>query len=158
MNPTTLSSFSLVVDLDHDADGGNPVHSHDLGSRHLRQRRQRLHLGDRLRHLLGSVQQPERQRSAVPSTGRLRFGQSSLSFNASGQATGVSFTLYDAQTIAITATSVSPSGKTGVSPSLTVGPASAASFTITNPGAQTAGTAFTLAITAKDAYGNTATG
>ena len=70
----------------------------------------------------------------------------------------MSFTLYDAQTTTITATSVSPSGKTGVSTSLTVGPNTAASFTVTNPGSQTAGTAFNLSINALDAYGNTATG
>ena len=105
----------------------------------------------------GPANSPNANAPLYPAQGGCASGQSSLSFNASGQATGVSFTLYDVQTTTITATSVSPSGKTGVSPSLTVGPLSAASFTITNPGAQIAGTAFTLAITAKDAYGNTAT-
>ncbi len=106
----------------------------------------------------GPSSSPNSTAPSYPAQAACASGQSSLSFNASGQATGVSFTLYDAQSIAITTTSVSPTGKTGISPTLTVGSASAASFAITNPGAQTAGTAFTLAITAKDAYGNVATG
>ena len=106
----------------------------------------------------GPASSPNATAPLYPAKGTCATGQSSLSFNASGQATGVSFTLYDVQTTTITATSVSPSGKTGVSPSLTVGAATAATFTVANPGSQTAGTAFTLSITAKDLYGNTATG
>ena len=106
----------------------------------------------------GPASSPNATAPLYPAKGTCATGQSLLNFNASGQATGVSFTLYDVQTTTITATSVTPSGKTGTSPSLTVGPNSAATFTVANPGSQTAGTAFTLSITAKDLYGNTATG
>ena len=56
-----------------------------------------------------------------------------------------------------------PSGITGVggavtSSTLTVSPAAASSFTLSTPGTQTAGTAFSETITAHDAYGNVATG
>ena len=47
-------------------------------------------------------------------------------------------------------------GKTGVA-TLTVNAASAASFGLTNPGAQTAGVAYNQTITALDAFGNVAT-
>ena len=106
----------------------------------------------------GPSNSPDANAPVYPAQGGCAAGQSSLSFNSSGQATGVTFTLYDAQTTTITATSVTPSGKTGVSTSLTVGANSAASFVVTNPGSQTAGTAFNLSLKALDSYGNTATG
>jgi len=93
-----------------------------------------------------------------PAKGSCATGQSSLSFNASGQATGISFTLYDAQTTSITATSVTPSGKTGTSPSLTVSAGSLNSFTVPTPSTQTAGTPFNETITALDAWDNPASG
>jgi hypothetical protein len=66
-----------------------------------------------------------------------------------------SVTLYDAQTTALTATQ---STLSGTSPSFTVAPSSASSFTVSTPGTQTAGSTFNVTLTAKDAYGNTATG
>ncbi|MGA8717482.1 MAG: hypothetical protein WB557_05715, partial [Solirubrobacteraceae bacterium] len=71
---------------------------------------------------------------------------------------GPSITLYDAQTTTLTATQGS---LTGVSGSFTVGPSSAASLTFTTqPAGVTAGASFTTqpVVTAKDAYGNVATG
>ena len=66
-------------------------------------------------------------------------------------------TLYDAQTTTLTASATGPN-LTGTSNSFTVNGRAASAFSITNPGAQTAGTQFTLTITAVDAYGNTDTG
>jgi hypothetical protein len=67
-----------------------------------------------------------------------------------------SITLYDAQTTTLTATQ---SAIAGTSASFTVNPsATASSFTVSNPGAQTAGAAFNETITAFDAWGNAATG
>lgn len=54
--------------------------------------------------------------------------------------------------------SVSGGGKSGTSAEISVRPAGLASFTVTNPGTQTAGTAFNVAVTALDAYGNAASG
>ena len=73
---------------------------------------------------------------------------------ASGVGTA-SITLVDAQSTTLTATQGSI---TGISGSFTVSPAAASTFTVPTPGAQTAGTAFNETITAKDAYGNVATG
>jgi hypothetical protein len=71
---------------------------------------------------------------------------------ADGEGTA-SITLYDAQSTTLTATQGTISGST----SFTVAPSTAASFTVANPGTQTAGTAFNEKLTALDAYGNTAT-
>jgi hypothetical protein len=57
-----------------------------------------------------------------------------------------------------TLTATSGGYTSAVSSLFTITAGAAASFTISNPGAQTAGTAFSVSITAKDAYGNTATG
>ncbi len=46
----------------------------------------------------------------------------------------------------------------GAGYAVTVSPATAATFGVVESGTQTAGTSFTVAITAYDAYGNTATG
>ncbi|MGD0167484.1 MAG: hypothetical protein ABSC51_09400 [Gaiellaceae bacterium] len=73
---------------------------------------------------------------------------------ASGVGTA-NVTLYNAASSNITATESGHSGSTG---SFTVSPASINSFTVSNPGTQTAGTQFSLTLTALDAYGNTATG
>ena len=61
----------------------------------------------------------------------------------------------DAQTSSLAATQ---GAVTGISGSIAVSPAGASSFTVANPGGQTAGTAFGDTITALDSYGNTATG
>ena len=76
----------------------------------------------------------------------------SLTFTA-GTATA-SITLYDAQTTTLTASLLQGSG---TSASFTVSPAGAASFTVGTPSSPAAGSAFSETITAKDAFGNTAT-
>jgi hypothetical protein len=77
----------------------------------------------------------------------------SVSF-ASGVGTA-SIALYKAESTALTAKDGSVSGSSG---SFTVNPASASSFSLPTPAAQTAGSAFEGTLTALDAYGNTATG
>ncbi len=64
-----------------------------------------------------------------------------------------SIKLYDAQSTTLTATQGSATGTSG---SFTVNPAGASAFNVANPGTQTAGTAFSVTITALDAWGNTA--
>ncbi|HTZ85048.1 MAG TPA: hypothetical protein VMB05_00130 [Solirubrobacteraceae bacterium] len=73
---------------------------------------------------------------------------------ASGVSTA-SITLYNAQTTTLTATQSTISG---TSASFTVAPLSASEFGLGTPGAQTAGTAFNLTLTAKDEFGNVITG
>ena len=63
-----------------------------------------------------------------------------------------SITLYDAQTTKLTATSTA--GTVGTSASFTVASGNVATLTVTNPGPQTAGIGFNVALAAKDAYGN----
>jgi hypothetical protein len=77
----------------------------------------------------------------------------SVSFNSSGVGTA-SIRLFDAQTTSITATQGSLSDATNT---FTVSPASASTFRIPTPATQTAGTAFAVALTALDQWGNTAT-
>ena len=66
-----------------------------------------------------------------------------------------SITLYDAQSTTLSASQGSIPGATG---SFTVAPASAATFSMPTPSTKAAGTAFNETLTARDAYGNTATG
>ena len=67
-----------------------------------------------------------------------------------------SVTLYDAQTTQLKATQGSVTGTSG---NITVSAlATPVSFTVPNPGTQTAGTPFSETITAADQYGNAATG
>jgi type II secretory pathway pseudopilin PulG len=66
-----------------------------------------------------------------------------------------SITLVDAQNTTLTATQGLVTGASG---SFAVSPIAASTFTVSNPGNQTAGTAFNDTITADDAYGNVATG
>jgi hypothetical protein len=73
---------------------------------------------------------------------------------ASGVGTA-SITLYKAESAVLTAKEGSVSGSSG---SFTVNSASASSFSLPTPAAQTAGSAFEATLTALDAYGNTATG
>jgi len=77
---------------------------------------------------------------------------SSVTF--SGGAGTASITLYNAQSVTLVATQGSLTGSTSV----TVAPASASTFTVANPGTQTAGTSFSVTLTALDQYGNQATG
>jgi hypothetical protein len=86
-------------------------------------------------------------------------GQSGLSFNSSAQATAA-ITLYDAQSTTFTVTSVTaPAGKTGTSGSFTVSNKNAINSFSLSPSTSTptAGTAFTVSLTALDQYGNTDT-
>ena len=74
---------------------------------------------------------------------------SSVTFSSGvGSAT---ITLYDAQTTTLKA---SQSAISGESDGFAVASGAPSSFAVTNPGTQTAGVAFNLAITAKDAYAN----
>jgi len=91
--------------------------------------------------------------SPPPSNTAPLFPTGSTSFTA-GAATA-SITLYDAQATTIT---VGDGTYSGTSPTLTVNPAAATTFSLPNPGTQTAGAAFTETVTAYDAYGNVATG
>ncbi len=72
----------------------------------------------------------------------------------SGTSNGV-MTLYKVQTAGIV---VSDGSHTSNTLSVTVAPGTIASFSIPAPATQTAGTAFSVSLTALDAYGNTATG
>jgi uncharacterized repeat protein (TIGR03803 family) len=68
-------------------------------------------------------------------------------------------TLETAGTQSITATATANSSTVGSDTGITVNPAAAASVSFSNvPSSTTAGSAFTLTLTAKDAYGNVATG
>jgi hypothetical protein len=78
------------------------------------------------------------------------------SFSA-GHAT-VSITLKDAQTTTLTASDTTDGFAGVASGAIVVGPGAASSFGVATPAAPTAGAAFSEAITALDAYGNTATG
>ena len=73
--------------------------------------------------------------------------------SVSGSNNGV-MTLYAAETATVTVSDGTHSGNVSV----TVGPATAASYAVSAPGSATAGSAFSATLTAKDAYGNTATG
>jgi hypothetical protein len=72
----------------------------------------------------------------------------------SGSSNGA-MTLYKAETANV---SVSDGTLSSATVAVTVSPASANSFTVPTPSTQTAGGAFSETLTAKDAYGNTATG
>ncbi len=93
----------------------------------------------------GPTNSPNNKAPSYPAT---------VSFTAGvGNAKGI--TLYNASaTTTLTAKEGTIAGSSG---SFTVSPANAASFSVSTPSTQTAGTAFNLTLTAKDAYGNTAT-
>jgi len=69
-----------------------------------------------------------------------------------------SATLKTAGTQTITATDTILGSITGTSGNINVGAGAAASLTVSAPGSATAGSAFNFTVTAKDAFGNTATG
>ena len=75
--------------------------------------------------------------------------------SASGASNGV-MTLYKAETAKITVSDGTLNNGAGLS--VTVAPAAASKFTLPTPSTQTAGAAFSETLTAKDLYGNTATG
>ena len=70
-----------------------------------------------------------------------------------GSSNGV-MTLYKAETATVTVSDGTHTGNVGV----TVAPAAAASYAVSAPGSATAGSALSASLTAKDTYGNTATG
>jgi hypothetical protein len=104
--------------------------------------------------LSGPSASPDATAPAYPAVGACPVGQSSLAFDASGQASA-SITLFDAGATALTATDGTISGTSGA---FTVSPLAANSFVLATPSTQNAGTAFDETITAADQYGNTATG
>ncbi|HEX6788597.1 MAG TPA: invasin domain 3-containing protein [Gaiellaceae bacterium] len=67
-------------------------------------------------------------------------------------------TLAAAGSRTITATDTVTGSINGTSGAIAVSPAGASTLTVTAPASATAGTAFSVTVTAKDAYGNTATG
>ncbi len=75
--------------------------------------------------------------------------------NFSGGVGTATITLYDAQSTTLKASATTPT-LTGTSTSFTVNPGAPGAFSVSNPGTQTAGTAFSVTITATDAYGNAA--
>src|SRR5207248_4424438 len=96
----------------------------------------------------GPSNSPNGQAPTYPSAGGCGAGNSSLSFNASGQATG-SITLFNAGSTNLTVTSVTaPSGKSGTSGSFAVSGTSLNGFTVSTPSSPTAGGAISPTITA----------
>ncbi len=80
---------------------------------------------------------------------------SSVTFNAGvGNATT---TLYNVQTLQLTAKQGSTTVYTGTSAPFSVGPGAASVLSLASPGTQTAGVSFNQTLTAFDAYGNAAT-
>jgi hypothetical protein len=65
-------------------------------------------------------------------------------------------TLMKAETVALTVTEASPA-RTGTSANITVDPGAATQFVVANPGSKTAGSAFSVGVTAQDLRQNTAT-
>jgi hypothetical protein len=120
-------------------DGRHGVQRDPHGLRHLWQRGHRLHRQPG-RHLHGPVEQPERDRPDLPGHGELRPGVGTASIK-----------LVDAQSTTLTATQGTITGTSG---SFTVALATTTTFTVTSSPDQTAGTAFSITLTAADAYGN----
>ena len=75
--------------------------------------------------------------------------------SVSGSNNGV-MKLYKVESINVTVTDGTNSNGTGLA--VSVSPSTAATFSLPTPATQTAGTAFNVTLTAKDTYGNTATG
>ncbi|MGD0274207.1 MAG: hypothetical protein ABSB96_10825 [Gaiellaceae bacterium] len=101
----------------------------------------------------GPANSPGGNAPSYPAQGGCAAGQSSVSFTNGVALPNV--TLYNAASTTITVTSSGKSGSTGA---FTVNGAGINSFTIPTPATQTAGSQFSVSLTAKDAYGNTATG
>jgi hypothetical protein len=92
---------------------------------------------------------------SYPAQGSCAAGQSDLTFtNGVAPAT---VTLYKAETVSVVVSDGSGHSN-GSGLSVTVAAAGLTAFTIPTPAAQTAGTGFTISITAGDPYGNVATG
>jgi hypothetical protein len=102
----------------------------------------------------GPSNSPSGQTPAYPATAGCGTGNSSLSFNSSGQATAP-ITLYDSQTTSLTVTSVTgPAGKVATTAPFTVSAGTLNVFTVPTPSSQTAGSGFNETVTAIDAWGN----
>jgi hypothetical protein len=93
---------------------------------------------------------------AYPARGSCAPGQSAVTF-AGGVAGVVPVTLYAAGPVSIAVTD-SAGHSNGAGLALVVGPAGLSAFAIPTPISQVAGVQFPVAITARDAYGNTASG
>ena len=78
--------------------------------------------------------------------------------NADGGTHSFNATLKTAGSQAITATDLQAASITGSEAGILVNPASASHLRITGPSSVKAGTAFSITVTAYDAYGNVATG
>ena len=103
---------------------------------------------------------PSNTAPSYGSQGSCASGQTSMAFNASGQATA-SITLFDAQSTTLMVTSVTaPANKTGTSGSFTVAFGGLDHFAFSAASPQTDGVAFTgvNTLTAQDLYDNTITG
>ncbi len=103
--------------------------------------------------LSGPANSPSGMSPSYPAAGSCGTGNSSLVFNAAGQATG-SVTLFNAQATSITVTSVTaPAGQTGTSATFTPAAGTYSQLVLSTP-APTAGTAFNETVTATDAWQN----
>ncbi|MGA3058495.1 MAG: hypothetical protein ABSE70_10755 [Candidatus Limnocylindrales bacterium] len=106
----------------------------------------------------GPANSPDGTHPSYPAQGSCAAGQSAVTFT-NGVAAAVPITLYNASTsTAITATDAT-SGKSGSTGTFTVNAAGTARYSLTDSsglplGSQTAGTAFSVRLTAVDAYGN----
>ena len=100
----------------------------------------------------GPANSPNGNVPAYPARGTCAIGSSSVTF-AAGVGTA-SITLYKAGSTTLTATQGTVSG----SVTFTVATGTLGVLSVANPGTQTAGTAFNVAITGTDAYGNAFSG
>ena len=100
----------------------------------------------------GPSKSPNNTSPAYPAKGSCATGSSSVTFTSGiGIAT---ITLYDAQTTTLAAAVTATPTINGTSGSFTVGTATLASLTVTNPGGQIAGQQFNVSMNGTDTYGN----
>jgi trimeric autotransporter adhesin len=104
----------------------------------------------------GPGNSPNNSSPNYPSVGGCTAGQSSLTFNSSGQATSLAFILKKAETTSLTVTAA---GKTGQSSSIVVSDGGVDHLVVGASATATAGTPITgITLTARDLYDNTAKG
>ena len=105
--------------------------------------------------------------AATGYTGTVHFGSSDAraalpadyTFTAADAGTHIfTATLKTAGTQSLTATDTTNGSVTGGQAGITVTPGAAVSFTLSAPASVTSGTPFAVTVTARDAYGNVATG
>jgi hypothetical protein len=140
VNPTTASSFALASPGTQSV---GSAFSATITARDAYGNTATSYVGKQTIGFSGPSSSPSGKAPSYPS---------SVTFTG-GVGTASPITLYDAQTTTLTATQ---SALSGTSPSFTVAANSASSFTVPTPSSQTAGTAFNVTLTAKDAYGNPA--